>query len=388
MKIYEREVSKILLDTLYKENQYVIPDTFVDYSEELIINSKNILPIAFYLPQYYPVEINNKNWGAGFTEWSNVTRALPQFIGHYQPHRPEKFGYYDTRIPNLLLEQACLAQSYGVGAFCFYYYCFQGKTELEHPIKNYAKSTNASLPFCLCWANENWTKRWNGQEQDILLEQKYDTHFTDNFISKISAYFDIPHYLKVEERPVVLIYNPSAIPNVKHLITCWREYCYKKNIQTPFIIGAKTFNVQYNILESGFDALMEFPPHGIKIPIVNMGDKLTNPDFKGKIHNIRDYIEFIQNNPPDKIYRGVFPSWDNTSRVLELSKIFTETTPANFEHWCDIVIKYTISKFDTSSRLLFINAWNEWGEGAHLEPDKKYGYAYLQALRNSLNKNF
>lgn len=386
MKIYNRELLSSIVDNLYNVNPNTSPDTYVQYREESIINNHNILPVAFYLPQYYPIEINNIHWGEGFTEWSNVTRAVPQFVGHYQPHQPEKFGYYDTRIPNLLLEQALLAHKYGLKAFCFYYYYFQGKTELEYPLKIYANSTDAILPFCLCWANENWTRKWDGRENEILLQQKYDIHYLKDFITKISTYFSLPHYFKIKGRPLVLIYNPSAIPNLDVFITLWREHCYKNNIFNPYIIGAKTFDAEYDILNYGLDALMEFPPHGIKTSKINIGDKLLNPNFKGTIYSIKDHIEFIKQGIPFKIYRGVFPSWDNTSRVLERAKIFIDTEPDVFENWCDLVIDYTISEFDASSRLLFVNAWNEWGEGAHLEPDKKYGYAYLQVLRNCLNK--
>jgi|WetSurMetagenome_2_1015567.scaffolds.fasta_scaffold179299_1 lipopolysaccharide biosynthesis protein len=388
MKIYERRTSSLFLDNLYKESKCGFPETFVEYKEEKITNFNNLLPIAFYLPQYYPIPINNKNWGYGFTEWTNVTRAQPQFIDHYQPHRPERFGYYDTRIPDLLSEQSKLAHCYGIGAFCFYYYCFQGEAELEYPIKVYACNSKVYLPFCLCWANENWTKRWDGKEDEILVEQKYGSGLMKDIIRKISSYFEVSNYLKIENRPIVIIYNPSAVPSISILVNEWREYCYKKNIANPYIIGAKTFNADNKILNHGLDGIMEFPPHGINIPPINMSNKLINFSFKGRVHNIKDYIEYIKDNPPDKIFRGAFPSWDNTSRALESAKIFIETTPTNFELWCDIIAKYTLSTFDDSKRFFFINAWNEWGEGAHLEPDRKYGYAYLQALRNILNKKF
>lgn len=384
MQIYDRRIIESYIEELYKSRERRRSDVFIDFKNIKINNRTNIKPIAFYLPQFYPTVINDKNWGKGFTEWNNVTSALPQFIGHYQPHFPERFGYYDLRNPNILLEQSQLAQNYGIQAFCFYYYYFQGKTELEAPIITYNKHTDIELPFCLCWANENWTRRWDGQNKNILLEQKYDVCFQEDFMIRVTSYFQSEKYLRINDRPVFLIYNAAAIPDISSFIDKWREYCYRKKINNPYFIAARTFTTDFSILSHGIDELVEFPPHGIKLPPVDINSVIVNSKFCGKVYNIKQWVdEYI---PEKRIIRGVFPSWDNTSRMQHNAKIFIGTLPSVFEHWCDVTIRYTVENYPENFRLLFINAWNEWGEGAHLEPDKRFGYAYLQALANSINK--
>lgn len=383
MKIYERNIVQKHLNQLYQSNIYNKPSTYVAHKNVTFNNIHALKPIAFYLPQYYPTKINDMNWGAGFTEWTNVARAIPQYYGHYQPHIPEKMGYYDLRNVSIMEEQCCLAKEYGIYGFCFYYYYFQGENQLELPLINYTNSSNIKFPFCLCWANENWTKRWDGKQHEILLKQTYSSEDIQNFIVKISKYFLHENYIKVGQKPMLIIYNALEIPHLDYCINLWREYCQKVGIGDIFLVCAKTFGLQDIDIISKFDACVEFPPHAMHLPPQIDYSILTNKDFEGKIYHIKDYITTITDNADYLLFRCAFPSWDNTPRTANKAKIFSDATPETFKCWLQKIIKYT-QKYPLDKRYLFINAWNEWGEGAHLEPDRKYGYAYLDVLRQCL----
>ena len=384
MKIYERDTALCQLDQLYNTNIYHKPSTYTEYSCQKITNLHDIKPVAFYLPQYYPTPINNKNWGNGFTEWTNVAHALPQYYGHYQPHIPEKMSYYDLRNNAVMEEQCILAKEYGLYGFCFYYYYFNGNNPLELPLVNYANNPNITFPFCLCWANENWTRRWDGKQQEVLLEQTYSPEEMLDFIMKISKYFLHENYIKIEGKPLLIIYNVLQIPNLDSCIDMWRQYCRKAGIGEIFLVCAKTFGLEdINIIKK-FDACVEFPPHGIYIPPKIDYSLLSNKFFEGNIYHIQDYISTITTTKSYLLFHGAFPSWDNTARTSNKAKIFSDATPATFKLWLQKII-YITQTYPVDKRFIFINAWNEWGEGAHLEPDRKYGYAYLEILRQCIS---
>ncbi|MBQ9198795.1 MAG: glycoside hydrolase family 99-like domain-containing protein [Lachnospiraceae bacterium] len=257
MKVYDRNNIQKGLEQLYAYNIYEKPTTFVEYQPKQIQNQNFLKPIAFYLPQYYATKINDKNWGAGFTEWTNVAKAVPQYLGHYQPHIPERLGYYDLRYVDIMERQSHLAAEYGLFGFCFYYYFFQGKTQLELPLLNYAYNQNIKFPFCLCWANENWTRKWDGKKQYILLEQKYEKKDMLNFISKISNYFFCENYIRVNNRPLLIIYNAMEIPDLDYYIKLWRDYCIKTGIGDIYLVCAKTFGIKVEKFINIFDAFVE-----------------------------------------------------------------------------------------------------------------------------------
>lgn len=386
MKIYERNVLPELLKQLYKNNIYSISPDFVPYTGHSITNKENLKPVAFYLPQYYPTAINNQNWGKGFTEWTNVARAVPQYIGHYQPHIPELFGYYDLRNVEIMEEQCRLAQNYGIYGFCFYYYYFSGESQLEQPLINYVNNSSIQFPFCLCWANENWTRKWDGRQQEILLKQTYDDKYMKDFISKIVGYLSNDNYIKIGNRPVLIIYNAQTIPNLGYYIDFWKNYCIQHGLGEIYLMCAKTFGLSDIHIINMFDACVEFPPHAIRLQSRIDYSKLTNPDFCGSVYHISDYIKQIPEETAYPIFRTAFPSWDNTARVGAHGKIFADATPDTFEMWLQKIIKETIDKHSPNTRFFFINAWNEWGEGAHLEPDRKYGYAYLKCLQKCIER--
>jgi lipopolysaccharide biosynthesis protein len=366
---------------------YKYPPQFVDYSNQKTTNPQNICPIAFYLPQFYPTSVNDENWGRGFTEWTNVSRAKPAFIHHYQPHIPERFGFYDIRLTDILEQQAQLSLDYGIKAFCFYFYCFSGQTQLEEPLAAYSQNRNISQSFCICWANENWTRKWDGKDNHVLLKQDYDTKNIAFFINKINSYFNNEKYLRINNKPLLLIYNPGNIPNITSILADIRRLCCKNGNGEIMILAANTFKYTYEMaMKDGFDAFLQFPPHGIKTVPINIRDKIINPYFNGKIYDIREYIAVVEEYLQKPIYPGVFPSWDNTARCPETAKIFINTTPAIFKEWLHKAIKSLCEHFSSGQRLLFVNAWNEWSEGAHMEPDRYYGYAFLQALRESIEE--
>ena len=389
MQVYNRTITNRLLNQLYNNNFYDIGPSYVSRTRKKILNPYFLKPIAFYLPQFYPTEINDINWGKGFTEWNNVARAVPQYCGHYQPHIPECFGYYDLRNISIMKEQSELAKEYGIYGFCFYYYFFKGKTQLEYPIKNFYKNKNISFPFCLCWANENWTRKWDGKSEEILLEQTYEPQYMKMFIEKVSNYMVMDNYIRIKDRPMLIIYNAQAIINLVDTIEYWRKYCRNKGIGDIFLVCAQTFNLENHInIIKQFDACVEFPPHAIHLKNKIDYSILANTNFRGKIYHIKDYIDTIESQSSYPLFRCAFPSWDNTSRVMHNAKIFSDASPETFRIWIDKIIQYTIEEHFPEKRFFFINAWNEWGEGAHLEPDRKDGYAFLDVLRNSLNQEY
>ncbi|MBW5448501.1 glycosyltransferase [Cohnella sp. CFH 77786] len=362
---------------------------YVPYSNESINREDTIVKlIAFYLPQFHPIPENDQWWGKGFTEWTNVTKAVPQFVGHYQPRLPDELGFYDLRFINVMKRQAELARQYGVYGFCFYHYWFSGKRLLERPVDQLLEHPEIDLPFCLCWANENWSRRWDGEEHDILMEQKYSDEDDNNFIKDLSRYLKDKRYIKINEKPVVLVYRPGLFPNFKKTAGRWREFCRMEGIGEIHLLG-----VSWGITnpdDFGLDGLVEFPPHSMHeygCEMINDKVDIVNPDFKGLIFDYKKYVEH-ENYLFDtdyKLYKGVAPSWDNTARKSNNGTIYHGASPSLYKNWLKSVIRHTNSTFN-DDKVVFINAWNEWAEGAYLEPDRKYGYAYLQSTKEALEE--
>jgi len=362
-------------------------DTFVELSgEDLSIEELQLRLIAFYLPQFHPIEENDKWWGKGFTEWSNVSKATPQFAEHYQPRLPGELGFYDLRIPAIQKRQIELARKYGVSGFAFYYYWFNGKRLLEKPLDIFLESKE-DFPFCICWANENWTRRWDGQENDILIAQEHSPESDRRFIEDVSPILQDRRYIRVNGRPVLIIYRADILPNIKQTVSIWREYCQEHGIGDPYLVAAQTFEFK-DPRKVGFDAAVEFPPHNVALTDIRHTVQISNPNYKGNIVNYKEIIEKTSSNtlPEYKLFRTVFPSWDNEARKPERGYTFAFSSPALYKDWLLEAAKFTLREKDPEKQLLFINAWNEWGEGAYLEPDRKYGYAYLQATADVLRE--
>lgn len=339
--------------------------------------------IAFYLPQYHRVEENSLWWGPGFTEWTNVARGRPNFEGHYQPHIPRDLGFYDLERVETMREQAELAKRYGVYGFCFYYYWFSGRRILERPLDNFLAS-DIDLPFCLCWANENWTRTWDGDTKSVLLEQKYADDDEARFIQDIYPFLADQRYIRVDGKPLLVVYRINELPAPADSIAKWRKAAQALGLPGLHISVVDFYDIS-DPREVGADAMVEFPPHKFNGP-QNQPDPLptfSNPAFKG---GLIDYPRIVaqsalREQPEFTLYRGILPSWDNTARRQDTGTIVINSTPDLFGSWLKYLRAYTTqSKAGAPDPFIFVNAWNEWGEGCHLEPDLRWGTGYLDEV--------
>lgn len=355
-------------------------------------NKSKINLVAYYLTQFHPNDYNDKWWGKGTTEWNNVNKAIPQFVGHYQPRRPGELGYYDLRIKEIFERQIEIAHNYGIGAFCFYYYWFDGKRLLEYPLNKFLSNKDLDMKFFYCWANENWTKRFSGTNDDVLM---YITPTEENykkFIESVIDDFKDERYYRINNKPVISIYRPSLVPNPIKVISYWREKVKEKLGLDLYIIAVQERTVDIDWNKSGFDAETEFQPKQIQHNCLEISKKLqiVRKDFAGDIYDYKDLVDnkryWISKNMKKKVYPAVMPMWDNTARRNFRGTIFHGSTPELYKKWLSEVIKVTSDRNDLDEKMVFINAWNEWGEGAYLEPDSLYGYAYLEATYEALKE--
>jgi lipopolysaccharide biosynthesis protein len=346
-----------------------------------------------YLPQYHPIPENNEWWGEGFTEWTNVRKAEPRFPGHHQPHLPERLGYYDLRLPEARRAQADLAQEYGIYGFCYYHYWFNGKRLLEFPFNEVLKTGEPRFPFCLCWANENWSRRWDGSDKHILMAQNYTDADSIDFINSLIPAFRDERYIRVNEKPLLLLYRTGLLPDAKRTAGIWRAEMIKAGIGDLYLVRVENHmdGVDPTPEETGFDAAMEFAPFW-----GSLGERIGNLKEVGlptcllsEDLRVYDYLQCMKNMlarpvPTYKLFKGVFPGWDNSARRKKDPLLFANSSPDCYAFWLSQIARYTLENFAGDERLVFINAWNEWGEGCHLEPDDKYGVKYLEATRLAL----
>ena len=369
-----------------------------------------IRPIAIYLPQFHPVPENDAWWGKGFTEWTNVTKAKPLFKGHYQPHLPTDLGFCDLRVPEVREAQADLAKQYGIHGFCYYHYWFNGKRILERPFQETFESGKPDFPFMLCWANENWTRTWDGKESNILLEQNYSEEDYRKHIQSLIPYFKDPRYIRIDGKPVFAIYKTQKIPNIQTLLSIWRAEAAREGMEL-YLCRFETDSSNKKEFSEGFDAAVEFQPHGgianyvdrfwlrklwrekqlsfenLVISLRYRYNKLVKA--KGLVIDYKKFIRIVKAFRPDegyKRYRGVTPGFDNTARKRSNYFLLKNATPEVFGAWVD----ETLSDFKPYSKeenLFFINAWNEWAEGNHLEPCVKWGRQYLEELKKNIERH-
>lgn len=342
--------------------------------------------IAFYLPQFHPVTENSEWWGPGFTEWTNVARAKPNYVGHYQPHVPRDLGFYDLRILDNMRAQIELAKLYGVHGFCFYYYWFDGRRILELPLDNYLES-DIDFPFCVCWANENWTRTWDGLEKDVLLAQVHGEEQDRRFIQDLLPLLKDHRAIRVDGKPLLLVYRADLFPHARATTNHWREIARQSGLEGLHLVAVQFYGIT-DPRVYGFDAAVEFPPHTFAGSENRYtGDiHITNPEFTGGLIDYRKVIaQSVGRTTPDyRWYRGIVPSWDNTARRQNSSHTIVSASPELYRYWLRYLVEYTKKHNSSEDQLLFINAWNEWGEGCHLEPDLKYGHAYLEATYEGL----
>jgi glycosyltransferase involved in cell wall biosynthesis len=343
--------------------------------------------VAYYLPQFHPIPENDIWWGKGFTEWTNVSKALPQFPGHYQPRLPGELGFYDLRLVDMLRRQAALARKYGIHGFCFHYYWFGGKRLLETPLNLLLQNRDIDLPFCICWANENWTRRLDGQDNEILIAQSHSDDDDIAFASSLEPALRDPRYIHVKDRPLILLYRPSLLPNALATARRWRTHFTRGGYGDPYLVMVQSFDNEDPRLY-GFDAAVEMPPHrvGYGVPRINSELQFFDPSYQGSVHDYGEMVRRAVAMPPSpfKQFRGVCPSWDDEARKPGRGTVFAHSTPHKYAHWLRAVCNIALENQDPSERLVFVNAWNEWAEGATLEPDRHYGYAYLRATARVL----
>ena len=340
--------------------------------------------IAFYLPQFHPIQENDEAWGKGFTEWTNVARAKPNFEDHYQPQLPADLGFYDLRAPEVLEEQAQLARRYGIYGFCLYYYWFAGRRLLDRPLNNMLQSGRPDFPFCVCWANENWTRNWDGAKDDVLVWQDYSGDSCERFIRDLIPAMRDARYIRVGGAPMLLVYRVNLLPDPAGMARRWREIAAEAGIPALHLCAVQSFGVG-DPRPYGFDAAVEFPPHTKRALLNPLSFPGTRPDFEGYLE---DYPAIVRNQlalpPPDyPLYRGVMPAWDNTPRRGTKAHILVHSSPGIYEGWLYEIVSQSLRR-SSPEPFVFVNAWNEWAEGAYLEPDQKLGRARLEATRSAL----
>lgn len=351
------------------------------------MENKKIRAIAIYLPQFHPIPENDEWWGKGFTEWTNVTKAKPRFEGHYQPHHPADLGYYDLRLEETRIEQAKLAAEYGISGFCYYHYWFIGKRILDRPAEDMLESGKPDFPFCFCWANENWTRRWDGRGEEVLLKQEYSEEDDLNHISHLKKFFNDARYIKVDGKPLFVVYRPSLFPDIKKTTECWRAECRKNGVGEIYLAYMQSFKNNAEPETIGFDAAIEFQPNFSFFPPAIKSEQ--DECFSSHDH-VFTYDEVVANmlKRPQvsyKLFPGVFPMWDNTSRRDAGATIIHNSTSKKYGAWLSEVVK-SFKPYSKDENFVFLNAWNEWAEGNHLEPCRKWGRAYLEETKSVLNE--
>lgn len=356
-------------------------------SEECFANPTEALRlIAFYLPQFYPFPENDAWWGKGFTEWHNVVTGSALYEGHDQPRLPADLGYYDLRVEKVFREQIAMAKRHGIYGFCFHHYWFDGKRLMDMPVERLLADDSLDMPFCLSWANENWTRRWDGEDNDILISQRHSPEDDIAFIADVARYMKDPRYIRVDGKPILLVYRVQILPDAKATAQRWRRWCQENGIGEIHLVMAHPFVFTDNPDFWGYDAAVEFPPHMPGLDSIR-ACKQNIPEFSGHLYDYSAMADsFMKKTSLDfTLYKCVTLGWDNTARRRASATILTDFTPDAYADWLNRAIQHTKNTLMPSKRLLFINAWNEWAEGAYLEPDMRWGYACLNRTSQCLN---
>jgi lipopolysaccharide biosynthesis protein len=347
--------------------------------------------IALYLPQFHPVPENDEWWGKGFTEWTNTAKAKPMFRGHYQPHIPADLGFYDLRVPETREAQVALARRYGIEGFCYYHYWFAGRRILERPFNEVLHSGTPDFPFCLCWANQTWSGIWHGAPNRVLIEQTYPgrADHEAHFRALLPAFAD-PRYIRVEGKPVFLIFQPDLLPNTTETLALWRAMAEDAGLDGLHIAGM-AFSHDWNPTTHGFDARVAQPSWPIRQrvsrrqPLRWMRRKLQI--WRG-LPGLQPHQPFAEtqlpNHPTDDAwYPCLTHAWDNTPRSGRNGVVLVGATPQSFRSVLNTAVQ-AVEHRPLDRRLLFLKSWNEWAEGNHLEPDLRYGAGFLQAVADTL----
>jgi len=365
-------------------------------------NSAKTRVIAFYLPQFHPIPENNEWWGEGFTEWTNTVKAKPLFPGHVQPHVPADLGFYDLRLPEAREAQTELAREYGIEGFCYWHYWFSGKRILERPFNEVLRSGEPSLPFCLGWANDSWTGIWHGCPGRMLIEQTYPgVEDEKNHFNAVLPAFADDRYIKVDGKPLFLIYNPDKLPEARKFTDHWRELALKAGLKGIYFVG-NTNSMKWNPGEHGFDALLPHNPGITTYYVFNRqlsGWEKFASSFAEKVAKLRgsnpaaapnnmtyeDYIKkaLLPFRDDCDQFPCVVPNWDNTPRSGGRGYVLTGSTPELFrQHLREAIAQVAVQP--PQKRIIFLKSWNEWAEGNYVEPDLEFGRGYLEVCKQEL----
>lgn len=357
--------------------------------------------IAFYLPQFHEIPENNIWWGQGFTDWTNTRKAVPLFKGHYQPRQPLGKNFYDLTDIETSLWQASLAKRFGIYGFCYYHYWFNGKLLLERPIQNVLASNEVDLPFCLAWANEPWTRSWDGLNREVLMQQEYgnEKNWADHFHHLI-PYLKDSRYIRIEGKPLLVIYRAASIDRCMDMVNLWRGLARQSGIGEIFVVQMLT--VFPTSQHACFDASIEFEPmytlaHDTSLVwklrrrIRMISDRLLQQSKirrQGILDRVSyDYIwsRILKRQPAKDVltFPGAFVNWDNTPRRGTRGLVMDGFEMDKFEKYLSIRFRLAHERYKTE--YVFINAWNEWAEGTYLEPDENYGYGYLESLYRAMS---
>ena len=333
--------------------------------------------IAFYLPQFHEIPENNLWWGKGFTEWTNTKKAQPLFPGHYQPREPYQDYYYDLSDETARKWQAQIAKKYGIYGFCYYHYWFKGKRLLEKPFNEVLRTREPDFPFCLSWANESWTRTWDYADNDVLISQDYgdEEDWKEHFDFLLTAFKD-DRYIRVDNKPIFLIYRPGSIPKCEEMLLYWQNLAKQNGLEGIYFV--KTLNGFQIPQEKGFDACVEFEPIYTVFHSLYFQNVMDYDQIWSRILERTEIMKDI------KTFLGAFVDWDNSPRKRNTGLILNGATPEKFSNYLTKQINKAVNR---NSEFLFINAWNEWAEGTYLEPDKKHGYQYLEAVKKAMNNS-
>ncbi len=334
--------------------------------------------LAFYLPQFHPIPENDEWWGRGFTEWLNVTKAKPLYPGHRQPHVPTELGYYDLRVPEVREAQAALAAEHGIHGFVYYHYWFHGRRLLERPFDEVLASGSPDFPFALCWANEEWTRNWDAQTGEVLMAQEFGDEDDLAHIRWLCTAFADERYIKIDGRPLMLIYRAEQLPNAARTAEIWRTEAQRHGFPDLYLCWVESHGPPQGGPEAfGLDATVGF------MPLEARRTFAPTEAFRG--HRMVDYVasfeaELRRPPPPWKRFPSVMAGWDNTPRRRFGATIYEDASPEAYENWLRRAVASTAGVREEEN-YLFILAWNEWAEGNHLEPDEHFGRAFLEATR-------
>lgn len=363
--------------------------------------------LSIYLPQFHRIPENDAWWGEGFTEWTNVKRGKPLYSGHYQPREPLNNDYYDLSDLAVLERHSRMARKAGIYGFCFYHYYFKGKKLLEKPIENYRDNSKEKFPYCLIWANQSWTRTWYraNKGNKVLINQDYGNKddWEKQFYYLLDFFRD-DRYIKIDGKPVYIIYLPQDIPLRRQMFSLWRKLAVQNGFKGLYLIAMDTW-AKNDPKENLYDAFMNFEPlHSFKNDnsyrkllykwkdkcITTITEDTSRFVKRLLVKNMYTYSflcrkisKLSEKVPNRKTFLGVFPGWDNTSRKDEEGWVVKGSTPHKFGKSVENALEESQKR---GNEFIFINAWNEWSEGAYIEPDKKYGYAYLHEIRRAVEK--